>query len=979
MSHAAAAQNASGHLDGPKVLETGSQTAVAANSMATDGKSPAYFNGIGNTSLRLGNFDAAITNYRKAIELNPDLAEAHCGLGFALQSQGNLDAAIECHRKALAIKPDFAGAHSNLGLALQSQGNLDAAIESYRRAIQIQPNFADAHFNLALALKQQGNPDEAINSYRLVLSLQPNDAEAYYNMGNALMDQGRMDKAIESYRRALSLKPDYAEAHYNMGNALMDLGRLNEAIESYRRALSLKPDHAEAHYNMGNALMDLGRMDEAIESYRSALSLKPDHAEAYNNMGNALKDQGRLDKAIESYRRALSLKPDYAEAHYNMGNALMDLGRMDEAIECYRSALSLKPDHADAHNNMGNALKDQGRLDEAIESYRSALSVKPDHADAYNNMGNALKDQGRLDEAIESYRSALSLKPDHAEAHYNMGDALMDLGRMDEAIESYRRTLSLQQDFPGAYYNIAGCLSQMNFLQDHAEYRMLLIQAISAGWRRPIDLAAASISLIMSNRDIGACIQRAVEAWPTRLTGLELFGDSGLSSVSGDHLLQCLLENTHTCHLDLERFLTMARHILLVDATSTNPPATLDARVLTFYCALAKQCFINEYVFSCTDEEFNRARLLRDQIADTMKSGGEISPLQLVATATYFPLSSLPSSNLLPDQHWPVAVTALIVQQVNEPMEEQQLRSDIPCLNVIDNDVSRLVQQQYEENPYPRWIKSGYDGMERTIDGTLRDKFPLVPFTPSGKSNAIDILIAGCGTGQHSIETARHFSAARVLAIDLSLSSLCYAKRKTRESGLENIEYAQADIMKLGSINRRFDLIESVGVLHHLADPLAGWRELVSLLRPHGIMRLGFYSEYARRHIVAARAFIAEQGYASNAADIRRCREDMASMHDRIEFRQLTATRDFYSTSECRDLLFHVQEHRLTLPQLKVWMTELGLEFIGFSLERQVIKQYCERFPGDKTRTNLDNWNVFETENPHTFAGMYQFYVQKRR
>jgi len=88
------------------------------------------------------------------------------------------------------------------------------------------------------------------------------------------------------------------------------------------------------------------------------------------------------------------------------------------------------------------------------------------------------------------------------------------------------------------------------------------------------------------------------------------------------------------------------------------------------------------------------------------------------------------------------------------------------------------------------------------------------------------------------------------LAVDLSISSLAYAKRKSRKLGLTTIEYAQADLLKLGSLGRSFDIIESSGVLHHLAAPWAGWRVLLSLLRPGGFMRLGFYSEVARRDIV---------------------------------------------------------------------------------------------------------------------------------
>jgi SAM-dependent methyltransferase len=216
-----------------------------------------------------------------------------------------------------------------------------------------------------------------------------------------------------------------------------------------------------------------------------------------------------------------------------------------------------------------------------------------------------------------------------------------------------------------------------------------------------------------------------------------------------------------------------------------------------------------------------------------------------------------------------------------------------------------------------------------------------------------------------------------VLAVDLSLSSLAYAKRKTHERGLSNLEYAQGDIMKLGSIGRTFDIISSVGVLHHLEDPMVGWRQLLSLLRPGGLMHLGFYSERARQNIVAAREFIAEQGYGSNVQDIRRCREALISGENARKFGQLTSFRDFYVTSEIRDLLFHIQEHRFTLPQIKARIAELGLDFVGFLLEPHVISKYKERFPEDKPRTNLDHWNAFEAEFPDTFISTYAFWVQR--
>ena len=83
--------------------------------------------------------------------------------------------------------------------------------------------------------------------------------------------------------------------------------------------------------------------------------------------------------------------------------------------------------------------------------------------------------------------------------------------------------------------------------------------------------------------------------------------------------------------------------------------------------------------------------------------------------------------------------------------------------------------------------------------------------------------------GQHAIETASRFSNCHVTAVDLSLASLAYAQRKSHELGLDNLEYLQADILHLHQMGKEFDIIESSGVLHHMNEPMAGWRVLVDI------------------------------------------------------------------------------------------------------------------------------------------------------
>ena len=242
------------------------------------------------------------------------------------------------------------------------------------------------------------------------------------------------------------------------------------------------------------------------------------------------------------------------------------------------------------------------------------------------------------------------------------------------------------------------------------------------------------------------------------------------------------------------------------------------------------------------------------------------------------------------------------------------------------------------------------------------------------KTEALEVLVAGCGTGWHAIGIAQKYQGARVLAVDLSLSSLCFAKRKTPAPLAERIEYVQGDILKLGAIGRSFDVIDASGVLHHMADPLEGWRILLNLLRPGGIMHLGFYSELGRRDVVAARAFIAERGYASTPADIRRCRQDLL----KTPLGSVARFTDFFSTSECRDLLFHVQESRMTIPAIKAFIDGHGLKFIGFDLHDTAAQNFRALFANAGwSMSDLDRWHAVETQYPDTFSGMYQLWVQK--
>ena len=565
-----------------------------------------------------------------------------------------------------------------------------------------------------------------------------------------------------------------------------------------------------------------------------------------------------------------------------------------------------------------------------------APGPRPSPAAALLAEASQLQHFGKLDQAAKLYKRALAVEPGNGAALNSLACVLLDLGQREEAAARFAQSIALVPEIFEEYQNVLDTLFAVN---------------------PPLREATA----------------RAAQAWPRLLPVGELFGPAGVTAIAGDPLLRCVLELATIREINLEQVMTAVRAAMLDAAAAAKAEDRTDDKLLPLFCALAKQCFINEYVFATAPGELEKIGRLRAQLEAALAANAPVAPLWAITVAAYGPLAALNNAAALRARKWPQPLGEVVRQQIEEPEEEREIAASIPALTSIEDEVSQLVRQQYEENPYPRWVSAATRRTPMTIGEYLQREFATTPLPDTGDNRALDILIAGCGTGRQSIETAALFRNVRVLAVDLSLASLSYAKRKTREAGVINIEYGQADILNLGTIGRTFDLIAAGGVLHHMADPMQGWRVLVSLLRPGGLMQLAFYSELGRRDVVAARELIAARGFAPTPEGIRACRRELALS----PARRVSKFYDFFSTSECRDLLFHVQEHRIGIADIKDFITANGLSFLGFKLPDPVRRTYAARFADDRAMTNLDHWHAFETANPDTFAGMYQFWVRR--
>ncbi len=600
----------------------------------------------------------------------------------------------------------------------------------------------------------------------------------------------------------------------------------------------------------------------------------------------------------------------------------------------------------------------QGNISEAAKLYQYFINQGFKDYRVFSNYGAILRSIGRLEAAELSVRKAIELNPNDAMAHSNLGNILRDLGKLQDAFDSYLKVIDINPEFSNIYPLITRFIKESDISQLNKskleDILNLLLERNDLNHRELIK----AFNFLYSNQII-----TSLEKLDPDFSNSDLFVNK--------KIIINALKKIAFKDMRLEKVLTNLRKHLCNKITKNKEEISYSQ--LQFIIALGEQCFLNEYIYSLTEEENSSLYTIIKRCKDS-----ELNETNISILSCYFPLYKLLhqipclKSFNSPNQSF----KELIELQIKEPLKEIELSQKIKQLGSINDTVSQKVKSQYEENPYPRWRYGSHQKNKKiSIIQAINNEINPNSISQNLDNNQLKVLIAGCGTGQQILQTQK-YKNAQVIAIDLSLSSLAYAQRKVNELGIDNVELIEMDILEVSLLEKKFDIIECGGVLHHMDDPSQGLKTLVGVLNPNGFLKLGLYSELARQDIVKARNYISRKKIQTNEDNIRNFRQKIIS-GELSNLNSLKNRGDFYSLSEFRDLCFHAKEHRFTINQLEETLKSNKLEFLGFYLPKPIKSLYKNYFPEDKKQTNLQNWATFEEKHPNTFRGMYQFWVSK--
>ncbi|NIM11888.1 MAG: tetratricopeptide repeat protein [Candidatus Aminicenantes bacterium] len=458
-------------------------------------KKGAYYEELGTAFIYLEEYDRAIENYEKVLELDNTRATAYMGLAAAYIEGGNPGKAVEVYRSALRIGPGYAYIYKDLAWAMRKK-KMTAELEELSEIASAVDSQEPAYYmRLGDYFDYLRKYDRAVEFYQKALALDNKKTSIYSKLARFYIKRGEHNKAIDVFRNAAAAGADYdyiyediswkfkmeqritpdkrkellekllkissgidsqkASYYKKLGYDFFYLSKYDRAIESYKKALELDDKDKDIYIMLVYVYITQGEFAEVIDIFRSAVNAGADYVYIYRNIVEEIKGKnmtGELEKLLQTASEVDSKKASYYEAVAGDFNFLKKYNR---AIEFYEKALALDDKTEAAYKGLANAYINRGIPEKAIDVYRNAVTTRADYASIYRYTAEAMGKKGMTAAMEKLYRAASEIDSKEAVYYEKLGAALVYLKEYDRAIENYKKALDLDTQNASIYKTLA--------------------------------------------------------------------------------------------------------------------------------------------------------------------------------------------------------------------------------------------------------------------------------------------------------------------------------------------------------------------------------------------------------------------------------------------------------------------------------------------------------------------------------------------
>lgn len=438
------------------------------------------------------NYESAIVDYSKAIELNPSYAEAYFARGDCYYLQSNFENALTDFNKTISINPIHESAVNMIGVVYFFQEKYEEAIPYFSKAIQLNPTFGLYHKNLGNSYRNLRNYSKALQSYNTAIQSDAGDFEALKNRADLYQYYlNNKEDAIKDYSLLISKDPGngdyyktrgelYAETK-NYGSAeadytqLINLDKTNEnswstrawfytniekfdkAIVDFSQAIKLKPSDAQNYIDRANVYKSLKKYDLAIADYQKAIDLDPNSTTAYSHKAFMNLENKNYDAAIRDFTKIIELKNN--DYHYfNRAKAYEEMKKYDLAEADYNTAITLDSTNVFERGMFYERIK---KYNLAEADFKKAMENEENYYSVSNELANLYKNQGNDEKALEVYTQNINKFPENPDYYVSRAQFYYAQKKYAEGDADFNKAIEIKPDSQRSYTVFASELYQL--------------------------------------------------------------------------------------------------------------------------------------------------------------------------------------------------------------------------------------------------------------------------------------------------------------------------------------------------------------------------------------------------------------------------------------------------------------------------------------------------------------------------------------
>ena len=440
-----------------------------------------------------GNIQKAIKSYEKTIEIietDPslmetelllgDFNEVYLKLGELYHQQGDVETSVVYFKRALALNPELANKFIAQGQSAFEVANYQEAIESLNTHLLLFPEDIGAVYLLGQSYEAHGDTDNALIFYQRTLTLDSQQIDVLFKMVYIYRNREAHQQAIDTLQKIIEIAPDTIEAHYLMALSYLALEQPDAALPAFLATVRLNPDDVSAHYHAAVLFEQKGDTDNAIVHYEKTIGLDTTSIESsffevtkvtpFFQLGAIYRERNDEDNMIRVYPPALDIEPEHPELHHLLAVIFEKRGERESAIRYYGLANQYNPERFDWHYSYARLLDQHAETlgddyhkhaEMAVKEYTKTIALNSDYVDAYFYRGMLTlryrrigKTLYRYSQILEDFKQVTEVQPKNREANYQLGVLYLEIDRHRLAQAVFENMLSYARKYRGIHLHL---------------------------------------------------------------------------------------------------------------------------------------------------------------------------------------------------------------------------------------------------------------------------------------------------------------------------------------------------------------------------------------------------------------------------------------------------------------------------------------------------------------------------------------------